>query len=361
MDDVVSTSPGVDRDQVDTVTDQQVQQDSQDHRPPRRQRPRHYRTIVALIAPALLLIGVIIIYPLLSGIDLSVHSDPVLNRQNGFFYPGGYVGIENYSYWLTQQCSTGVDQVTCPPGNLAQDFWHALGNTMFFTVVTVLLETIIGIGMAIVMAQHFRGRGLLRAAVLVPWAIPTAITAKLWAFLFAEQGIINSLLGTTVAWQTDPWAARFSIILADVWKTTPFMALLILAGIQMIPKDLYEAARVDGASAWQRFTRITLPLAKGSIVVAVLFRMLDALRMYDLPYIMVGPNPDSPTATVSQLVVAAIRQDQVNSASALSTLIFLLIFAIALFFVKVLGARIGVAEPSSSSPLSSHVKEKKRS
>lgn len=307
---------------------------------PRHKRPSARGKVAALLTPALVLIGVIILYPLLSGVVLSFKSDPVLNRHDGFFYPGGFIGFRNYGYWLTQSCSTGSSTVACPSGTLANDFWPALGNTLFFTLVTVLLETIIGIGMALVMAQNFRGRGLLRAAVLVPWAIPTAITAKLWSFLFAEQGIINSLFHTTIAWQTDPWAARFSIILADVWKTTPFMALLILAGLQMIPKDLYEAARVDGANAWQRFTRITLPLAKGSIVVAVLFRMLDALRMYDLPYIMVGPNPDSPTATVSQLVVAAIRQDQVNVASALSTLIFLLIFLIALFFVKVLGARL---------------------
>lgn len=307
---------------------------------PRHKRPSARGKIAALLIPALVLIGVIILYPLLSGVVLSFKSDPVLNRQDGFFYPGGFVGFRNYGYWLTQSCSTGSETVSCPPGTLATDFWPALGNTLFFTLVTVLIETILGIGMALVMAQNFRGRGLLRAAVLVPWAIPTAITAKLWAFLFAEQGIVNSIFHTNIAWQTDPWAARFSIILADVWKTTPFMALLILAGLQMIPKDLYEAARVDGANAWQRFTRITLPLAKGSIVVAVLFRMLDALRMYDLPYIMVGPNPDSPTATVSQLVVAAIRQDQVNVASALSTLIFLLIFLIALFFVKVLGARL---------------------
>lgn len=312
--------------------------------PVRHKRPSPRNKVILLLAPALLLIGVIILYPLISGIAFSFNSDTVLNRTNGFFYPGGFIGIDNYTYWLTQTCSTGTQDVACPPGTLANDFWPALFNTLFFTVVTVALETIIGIGMALVMAQNFRGRGLLRAAVLVPWAIPTAITAKLWAFLFAEQGIVNSILGTTIAWTTDPWAARFSIVLADVWKTTPFMALLILAGLQMIPKDLYEAARVDGANAWQRFTRITLPLAKGSIVVAVLFRMLDALRMYDLPYIMVGPNPDSPTATVSQLVVAAIRQDQVNSASALSTMIFLLIFAIALFFVKVLGARIGAGQ-----------------
>ena len=309
-------------------------------------RPSHRGKVALLLTPALVLIGVIILYPLISGIVLSFKSDPVLNQQDGFFYPGGFVGFRNYGYWLTQSCPTGHGSVGCPPGTLANNFWPAFGNTLFFTLVTVLLETILGIGMALVMAKDFHGRGLLRAAVLVPWAIPTAITAKLWAFLFSEQGIVNSIFHAHVAWQTDPWAARFSIILADVWKTTPFMALLILAGLQMIPKDLYEAARMDGANAWQRFTRITLPLAKNSIIVAVLFRMLDALRMYDLPYIMVGPNPDSPTATLSQLVVAAIRQDHVNAASALSTLIFLLSILIALCFVKSLGSKVAhQAEP----------------
>ena len=266
-------------------------------------RPSHRGKVALLLTPALVLIGVIILYPLISGIVLSFKSDPVLNQQDGFFYPGGFVGFRNYGYWLTQSCPTGHGSVGCPPGTLANNFWPAFGNTLFFTLVTVLLETILGIGMALVMAKDFHGRGLLRAAVLVPWAIPTAITAKLWAFLFSEQGIV-------------------------------------------IPKDLYEAARMDGANAWQRFTRITLPLAKNSIIVAVLFRMLDALRMYDLPYIMVGPNPDSPTATLSQLVVAAIRQDHVNAASALSTLIFLLIFLIALCFVKSLGSKVAhQAEP----------------
>ena len=192
-------------------------------------RPSHRGKVALLLTPALVLIGVIILYPLISGIVLSFKSDPVLNQQDGFFYPGGFVGFRNYGYWLTQSCPTGHGSVGCPPGTLANNFWPAFGNTLFFTLVTVLLETILGIGMALVMAKDFHGRGLLRAAVLVPWAIPTAITAKLWAFLFSEQGIVNSIFHAHVAWQTDPWAARFSIILADVWKTTPFMALLILA------------------------------------------------------------------------------------------------------------------------------------
>ena len=194
--------------------------------------------------------------------------------------------------------------------------------------------------MATVMNRDFKGRGMLRAAVLIPWAIPTAVTAKLWQFIFADHGIINSLLGTQVHWTTDPWAARIAVIIADVWKTTPFMALLILAGLQMIPKDLYEAARVDGASRWQMFTQITMPLVKPALMVAVLFRTLDALRMYDLPVILISSSSNSPTATISQLVVEDMRQNHFNSASALSTLVFLLIFFVAFVMIRFLGADV---------------------
>ena len=155
---------------------------------------------------------------------------------------------------------------------------------MFFTVVTVSIEVVLGFAFAMIMNGNYRGRGLVRASVLIPWAIPTAVTAKLWYFIFAYNGIANALLHTNIIWFSDKWAARSAIIIADVWKTTPFMALLILAGLQLISADIYEAAKVDGASAWQRFTAITLPLVKPALMVALLFRTLDVLRMYDLPH-----------------------------------------------------------------------------
>ncbi|WP_083900453.1 carbohydrate ABC transporter permease [Corynebacterium caspium] len=282
-------------------------------------------------------LAVVIGYPILRAIWLSFQEDRHLDPTTGVFVEGGFAGFEHYLYWLTQKCSAGI----CPPGVLATDFWPALRITLFFTVVTVLLETLLGLGMALIMNREFKGRALVRAAVLIPWAIPTAVTAKLWQFMFAQHGIVNSLLGRTIAWTTDPWAARFAVVIADVWKTTPFMALLILAGLQMIPNDLYEAARMDGASRWQQFRRLTLPLVKPALLVAVLFRTLDALRMYDLPVIMISPSANSPTATISQLVVEDMRQNNFNSASALSTLIFLLIFAVAFVMVKVLGAEVG--------------------
>jgi len=184
------------------------------------------------------------------------------------------------------------------------------------------------------MARTFRGRGLLRASVLVPWAIPTAVTAKLWFFIFAFEGIANTIFGTTILWTGSETPARWAIIIADVWKTTPFMALLILAGLQIIPEDIYEAAKVDGVTAWQRLTQITLPLVKPALMVAILFRTLDALRMYDLPAIMTGGANN--TTTLSILVVKQIRAG-FNSASALSTITFIIIFLVAFIFVRFLG------------------------
>lgn len=275
-------------------------------------------------------------------IYLSFRSDRTLDPATGVFVEGGFAGVNNYLYWITNRCMSPSGNVTtCPPGVLATDFWPAIQVTLFFAVTTVALETILGLAMALIMNGSYRGRGLVRAAVLVPWAIPTAVTAKLWQFMFAPQGIVNSLLDSPIAWTTDPWAARMAIIIADVWKTAPFMALLILAGLQMIPKDVYEAARIDGATRWQTFTHITLPLIRPALMVAVLFRTLDALRMYDLPVIMISASANSPTATISQLVVEDMRQGNFNSASALSTLIFLLIFAVAFILIRFLGADIG--------------------
>jgi len=199
------------------------------------------------------------------------------------------------------------------------------------------LETVLGFWMALIMARTFRGRSLVRAAVLVPWAIPTAVTAKLWLFIFAFEGIANKLFSTTILWTGSEWPAKWAVIIADVWKTTPFMALLILAGLQMIPAEVYEAAKVDGASTWQRFRMITLPLVKPALMVAVLFRTLDALRMFDLPYILTGGANN--TTTLSILVINQIRQG-FNAAAALSTITFIIIFLVAFIFVRFLGANV---------------------
>nr|WP_113570120.1 sugar ABC transporter permease [Corynebacterium xerosis] len=301
-----------------------------------------------LVGPALAVLAVVIGYPILRAIWLSFQADRHIDPDTGMFVEGGFGGLQHYLYWLTQRCMLSDGTVgTCAPGTLSTDFWPAVGITLFFAVVTVSLETLLGLGMALIMARDFAGRGMLRAAVLIPWAIPTAVTAKLWQFIFADYGIANKMLAPftdeAIRWTTDPWAARGAVVVADVWKTAPFMALLILAGLQMIPKDVHEAARVDGATTWQRFLHITLPLVKPALMVAILFRTLDALRMYDLPVIMISSSSNSPTATISQLVVEDMRQGNFNSASALSTLVFLLIFAVAFIMIRFLGADVSGA------------------
>ena len=290
----------------------------------------------ALLTPVLAALAVVIGYPVVRAVYMSFQKDPGLDESTGMFVSGGSAGFGNYTHWLFQQCSSITGEtVPCPPGTLGSQFWTSVVTTLGLSAVTVALEVVIGLGMALVMARAFRGRALLRAAVLIPWAIPTAVTAKLWYFIFATDGIANKLLGTQILWISDVWPARFAVIVADVWKTTPFVALLILAGLQVIPDDVYEAARMDGATAWQRFLHITLPLVKPALMVAILFRTMDALRMYDLPAILIGDN--AATRTISMLVVDQTREG-FNSASALSTLTFLMIFLIAFVLVRFLGA-----------------------
>jgi multiple sugar transport system permease protein len=201
----------------------------------------------------------------------------------------------------------------------------------------VAIEAVIGMGMALMMHRAFKGRGLVRAAILVPWAIPTAVTAKLWAVVFDPNGVLNKVLGTNYQWTSDKWPARAAVVIADVWKTTPFIALLILAGLQGIGAELYESAKVDGASAWQRFTKITLPLVKPALAVALIFRTLDVLRMYDLPKILTGGA--NGTSTLSILVVDQLQQGP-NSAAALSTITFIFIFGVAFLMVRIFGANV---------------------
>jgi multiple sugar transport system permease protein len=294
----------------------------------------HGKWASILVAPSLVVLTIVIVYPVVKAVLMSFQKDSGLDKATGLFVSGGYAGLANYKHWILQQCTTAGGTVACPPGTLGSQFWSTVSTTFFFTVVTVVLETALGFGMAVIMARAFRGRSLLRASVLVPWAIPTAVTAKLWFFIFAFQGIANQLFGTKILWTGSETPARWAIIIADVWKTTPFMALLILAGLQIIPEEVYEAAKVDGVTAWQRLTQITLPLIKPALMVAILFRTLDALRMYDLPAIMTGGA--NGTTTLSMLVVQQLRQG-INSASALSTITFIIIFLVAFVFVRFLG------------------------
>jgi multiple sugar transport system permease protein len=292
-----------------------------------------------LVTPTVILLAIIVGYPIVRAIISSFQKDRGLNPATGFFdQGGGFAGFANYKTWLLQQCGApGGGTTKCPPGTLASEFWQSVGTTVGFTIVAVSIEAVLGMCMALMMHKAFKGRGLVRAAILVPWAIPTAVTAKLWAVVYDPNGVLNKILGTHFQWTSDKWPARAAVILADVWKTTPFIALLILAGLQGIPEELYESAKVDGATALQRFWRITLPLVKPALAVALIFRSLDTLRMYDLPAILTGGA--NGTTTLSILVVKQIQQGP-NSASALSTITFIFIFGCAFLLVKVLGANI---------------------
>src|SRR5690349_23854084 len=300
-----------------------------------------------LVLPTLAFLAAVILYPLVRAVFDSFKKDEGLDPATGLFVEGGSAGISNYTHWLLQRCGN----VDCPPGAIGAQFYDAFWVTLFFTVVSVVIEVLLGMWFAMIMNRDFKGRGLVRAAILVPWAIPTAVTAKLFFFMFAYDGIINKLIGfvgiSPQLWTSDPWAAKFAIIIADVWKTTPFMALLILAGLQLIPGDVYEAAQIDGATKWQTFVRITLPLVKVPLMVAVLFRTLDVLRIYDLPAILT--QGAGGTTSLSMLVIRQIRNG-FHHASAPSTIVFLLVGLTAFLFIKFGGADVVQRPPSAKKP-----------
>ena len=276
-----------------------------------------------MVLPALLIILLVAFFPILQAVNLSL-------RQATVAVTGPFVGFENYSEMFQN------------PG-----FMEGLTNTLIFTVVSVTLEFFIGLVIALAINRAFRGRGLVRAAVLVPWAFPTVISAVMWRLMFQDQvGIVNYVANAVgIISQpilSDRTLLLVGVILVDVWKTTPFVALLLLAGLQTIPGDVYEAARVDGANVWQRFLRITLPLLYPTILVALLFRTLDAYRVFDLFWALSNRELES----LSTFVYEGVRVSQLQFAqgNAASVFIFVTAFLIALFFIKVLGMQTSTEE-----------------
>jgi trehalose/maltose transport system permease protein len=210
-------------------------------------------------------------------------------------------------------------------------WWRSVKNTLWFTVFSVSIETLLGLGIALVLHRAFPGRGLVRAAILIPWAIPTVVSARIWGWLLNDQyGFINHVLASLglidhpIAWTADPHLLMTSVIMVDVWKTTPFMSLLILAALQMLPKECYEAAQIDGTHPLKVFWRVTLPLIRPALMVAVIFRAIDALRVFDAIYVLTGANERSMTMSIyarQQL----FEFNQAGYGSAVSTLLFFLI------------------------------------
>ena len=219
-------------------------------------------------------------------------------------------------------------------------FWNAWVHTMQFTCASTVLETLIGLVVALILAQRFLGRGVVRAAMLVPWAIPTVVTSKMFGWLFdGQNGVVNFLLRSVglihenVNWYGSPDLALWTIVMADVWKTTPFMALLLLAGLQTIPHSLAEAALIDGANSWQRFWCVTLPLLAPTLLIAAMFRALDAFRIFDLVYVLTGGGPADSTEVLSTLTYKILFSAlQFGYGSALSTAMFITEIFIALGF-----------------------------
>jgi multiple sugar transport system permease protein len=294
---------------------------------PRRSKGIPERRLAKLmVAPSMILIAIVAVWPIIYAIWLSLHDYSV--RVAGLSRWAGPFGLRNYSDALSNA-----------------EWWAALRHTLIFTVSSVTLELLIGLAMALAMHAAFRGQGLLRTTVLVPWAVLTVVTAVMWRTMFvAPYGFVNSVLGTSTVWLGSEPQALIVIILADVWKTSPFMALLILAGLQVIPGEIYEAAKVDGATTWQRFARITLPLLTPAILVALIFRTLDALRIFDLPFVLTqGQNGTSTLSTIAQETFATNRIYGLGSAMAVLT--FIVVMIVSFSYIRFVGGNIrGLAE-----------------
>jgi multiple sugar transport system permease protein len=281
------------------------------------------RLAIMMVAPSLILIAIVAAYPIIYAVWLSLHEYSV--RVAGL---SRWAGFRNYSNALSDPA-----------------WWAAFEHTLIFTVASVALELVIGLGMALAMHEAFKGQGLLRTVVLVPWAVLTVVTAIMWRTMFVSPyGFVNTVLGTQTVWLGSEPQALIIIILADVWKTAPFMALLILAGLQVIPGEIYEAAKVDGATTWQRFARITLPLLMPAILVALIFRTLDALRIFDLPYVLTqGQNGTSTLSTIAQEAFATNRIYGLGAAMAVLT--FIVVMIVSFSYIRFVGGNIrGLAD-----------------
>jgi trehalose/maltose transport system permease protein len=274
-----------------------------------------------MLAPMLVLLLAVAAWPLLRTVALSL-----TDAQLGSAEPPQFVGLEHY-----------VGEY----GVLAdRDWWGAMANTLRFALLSVALETMLGLGVALLINRPSPARTMLRAAMLVPWAIPTVVSAKMWSWMLHDQfGVVNhhllalGLIAEPLAWTADPALSMWTIVLVDVWKTTPFMALLILAALQSVPRDCYEAAQVDGVPAFTVFGRITLPLILPGIAVAVVFRLLDALRVFDLIYVMTSNSRD--TRSMSVYVREQLIDFQLTGyGSAAATVLF---FVVALVTIVVMG------------------------
>ncbi len=274
-----------------------------------------------LLLPALAVVALVAIYPL----GLTVWQSFTNEQFLAGLQPVEFVGLDNYR-------------------NLINDpfWWDSVWLTLKFTVITVSFELVLGMIIALVVNSGFKGRGVMRAVMLVPWAIPTVVAAQMWRWMYNDIfGVINDFLirihviDKGVAWIAEPSTALASVCVVDIWKTTPFVALLLLAGLQVIPTELYEAADVDGVGKWHQYWRITFPLLLPAILVTVIFRTLDALRVFDVFYVFFGSRPDTQTMAIfDQNTIVTIGD--VGYGAAISVAIFLIISLFVVIYTTVL-------------------------
>ena len=277
------------------------------------------RAAVLFVVPMLAVLAAVAGWPLLRTIYFSF-TDATLDNMEGH----QLVGIANF-----------VSLATDP------EWWRAVTNTVVLTVISVTLETVLGMIIALTLNAHLPGRGLLRAAVLIPWAIPTVVSAQMWNWMYNDlYGVVNAifmglgLIDHPYAWTANPRLALPAVIAVDVWKTTPFMTLLILAALQLLPAEIYEAARIDGIPSPRVFRKVTLPLIRPALMVAIVFRSLDALRIFDLPYVLTGNSRQTATMAVYARQKLIDFQD-VGYGSAASTFLFAIIAVFTVLYITV--------------------------
>lgn len=281
---------------------------------------REHRTAWLFLTPLVLVMLMVAVWPLGRTFFFSF-TDAYLDDPTVY----GMVGISNFF------------EVINDPA-----WWSAVRNTLTFAVISVAIETLLGLGIALLLNEAIPGRGLLRAAILVPWAIPVVVATKIWEWMLNDQfGVFNRILISLglidhgIAWTASSSLIMGVVIFIDVWMTTPFMVLLILAGLQTIPGEMMEAAEVDGIPAWKRFWSITLPLLKPAIGVAVLFRSLDAIRMFDLAYVLAASNQNVMTVSIYARD-RLISFQELGVGSAASTWVFLLVALVAIILIGAL-------------------------
>ncbi len=278
---------------------------------------------LSLLTPCFLFVALFAFYPILYSVYLSMHK--IILSLPGLGRP--FVGLDNYRALFHDRIAL-----------------HSFINTMLFVFTTTFFEIVFGLAIALVINKHFMGRGIVRAAILVPWAIPTVVSSQMWRFIFHDKyGLMNYMFfgsdtSAYTAWLADPGTAFIAIVVADVWKTSSFAGLLILAGLPIIPDDLYEAARIDGASAWQQFRKITLPLIKPAILIALLFRTMDAFRVFDLVFVMTQGGPADSTNVLQFYGYKKIfAEGLMGYGSTISVMVFLITLIISVFYIRMIG------------------------